>query len=91
MSNYKFLHEKKTVSESLEIPKDRNLEILKKCQIAFIECDSASGILEYALNALKPDNIVEAAYIGFVMKTVIEMEGKKSLAHAFADIFLKQS
>lgn len=91
MSKYKFLHEEETLSGCLEIQKDRNSEIFKNCQIAFIEGESVSTTLEYALNALQPDNIVEAAYIGFVIKTVIEMEGKKSLAHAFADIFSKQS
>jgi len=75
MDKFAFLHDEERVNENLGISDRRHVEIVKQCEIALIEGDgSIPKALEWAMNKLEPKNLVEAMYIGFVMKARIDFK-----------------
>ena len=74
MDKYAFLNDKESLNEALGIPEARFNEIVKVCRIAIIEGDSKVSSLEYAMNKVEPKNMVEAAFLGYALCTVIDAE-----------------
>lgn len=75
MDKYAFRNDLEHINDNLGISDSRNKEIAKQCEIALIEGEGCiSPALEYALNKLQPKNMVEAMYIGFMMKAKIDFQ-----------------
>lgn len=75
MDKFAFLTDQEHLCDALGIKQARSKEIIKTCHVALIEGEGAlSAMLEYAMNRLKPQNEVEAAYIGFCLKAAIDFQ-----------------
>ena len=75
MDKFAFLHDEEHLNDNLGISDKRHVEIVKQCEISLIETEgSISQALEWAMNKLEPKNLVEAMYIGFVMKARIDFK-----------------
>ena len=75
MDKYAFRNDLEHINDNLGISHERNKEIAKQCEIALIEGEGGISLaIEYALNKLQPKNMVEAMYIGFMMKAKIDFQ-----------------
>lgn len=75
MNKYAFLTEKEHINDNLGISDKRHEEIAKVCSIALIEGESnVSAAMEYAMNVIKPKDMVEAMYVGFMLKAKIDFQ-----------------
>ncbi len=88
MDKYAFLTEHEYVYENLGISDECNREMIKHCRVALIESDdNCCAAMEIVMNKTKPKNMVEALYLGFVLRNVIEVESPiKKMAAIFAMI-----
>lgn len=47
---------------------------MKTCRIAIVEGENKVSALEYAMNKVDPKNTVEAAFLGYVLCSVLDAE-----------------
>lgn len=77
MDKYAFRNDLEHINDNLGISDERHKEIAKQCEIALIEGEGRlSNSIEYALNELQPKNMVEAFYIGFMLKAKIDFQNQ---------------
>jgi len=74
MDKYAFLTDTESFNEALGIPEKRFKEIVKTCRIAIVEGENKVSALEYAMNKVDPKNTVEAAFLGYVLCSVLDAE-----------------
>lgn len=75
MDKYAFRNDLEHINDNLEISDRWHMEIVKTCEISLIEGEGrVTDSIEYALNKLQPKNMVEAMYIGFVLKARIDFQ-----------------
>lgn len=86
MDKYAFLNEHEHVNDNLGISDERHKEMIKSCRVALIESDdNCCTAMEIVMNKIQPKNMVEALYLGFVLRTVIEADNPiKKIAAIFA-------
>ena len=65
MAKYAFNHDTDQLTEAFGITDERFTEIVKTIRHAQIDCDNVLEIYEQVLNRLDPQNMVEAAFIGY--------------------------
>ncbi len=74
MDKYAFLTDTESFNDALGIPEKRFKEIVKTCRIAIVEGENKVSALEYAMNKVLPENAVEAAFLGYVLCSVLDAE-----------------
>ena len=65
MAKYAFNHDTDQLTGAFGIKDERFTEIVKTIRHAQIDCDNVLEIYEQVLNRLDPQNMVEAAFIGY--------------------------
>ena len=74
MAKYAFNHDTNQLTVAFGISEERFEEIVKGIQHAKIDADNVLETFENALNKLDPKNMVEAAFIGFSIAKIYEVE-----------------
>lgn len=64
---YKLNREGLKLNEGLNIDMERFVEIVTESRVAKIRGDDMTEVFEIALNAVQPQNMVEAALLGYVI------------------------
>lgn len=74
MTKYAFNHDTDELTVALGIKEERFDEIVRKIRHARVDAKNTLELFEESMNTLDPQNVVEAAFIGFSIAKIEEYE-----------------
>ncbi len=65
-------HDGKNIPDAIGMPEERSHEIIRAIQHAEIESRNTVELMENAFNAVQPNNLVEAMFLGYTVRGIQE-------------------